>query len=104
MGPEVIQSSNGRRAWEFLDDNPDVALVISDVVMPEMGGRDFITMVRADPRFESLPLLIISAYVGVLGVAGLLDRGASAFLRKPVDLAELTEIIERHLSPIPPSA
>ena len=100
LGHDVIQSSNGRRAWEFLEDNPDVALLITDMVMPEMDGLELIARLRADSRFEALPVLVISAYAGVREVARLLEEGASAFLPKPLDPTALSEYIERYIGSI----
>ena len=96
LGHEVIQSSNGRRAWELLDDNPDIGMLITDVVMPEMDGKALISMLRADSRFGSLPVLIVSHQVGVREVADYLENGATAFLRKPLEREELIEYIERY--------
>jgi two-component system chemotaxis response regulator CheY len=92
-----LQSSNGRRAWELIDDNPDIHLVITDLVMPEMDGRELLTVLRADSRFETLPILVVSAYAGVREVAGLLELGADAFLSKPLDLDQITEYLERNI-------
>ncbi|HEB89992.1 MAG TPA: response regulator [Deltaproteobacteria bacterium] len=100
MGHEVLQSSNGRRAWELLEDNPDVQLLVTDVVMPEMDGTALISKLRGDARFGDLPILIVSHHVGVKDVARFLDNGATAFLRKPLEQKELADYIARYVEGI----
>lgn len=94
-GCEVILASNGLRAWQILDDNPDVDLLIADVMMPELDGLGLIRKLRADARFRSLMVIITSARVGVREVSNLLDQGATSFLPKPIDAGFLREELAR---------
>lgn len=81
-GYAVVQAKNGSEALAYIQEHPGkVELVISDVVMPEMGGREF---GRHLALFESeLPILYMSGYTGEDVVQrGLLDPGAP-FQQKP---------------------
>ncbi|SHI92616.1 Response regulator receiver domain-containing protein [Desulfatibacillum alkenivorans DSM 16219] len=95
MGHSVIMSPNGRHAWETLETNPDISMLITDVMMPEMDGRDLIELVRAREEFQNLPIIIISAVVGPKAVANLLKMGATLFLSKPLKVDETRKYIER---------
>ncbi|ACL05608.1 response regulator [Desulfatibacillum aliphaticivorans] len=95
MGHSVIMSPNGRHAWETLETNPDISMLITDVMMPEMDGRELIELVRAREEFQNLPIIIISAVVGPKAVANLLKMGATLFLSKPLKVDETRKYIER---------
>jgi CheY-like chemotaxis protein len=96
-GCDVISASNGRRAWDALDDTPEIDLLLTDVMMPEMTGIELIERVRADKRFVQLPVVVVSAYVGVREIASLLEGGATAFLPKPMDHKALGDYLDRYL-------
>ena len=81
-GYAVVESRNGNQALHYVQQHPGVVdLVISDVVMPEMGGREFgQNLARTEP---DLPVLYMSGYTGDDVVQrGLLDAGAP-FQQKP---------------------
>ena len=93
----VIQSQNGRHAYETLCLNPDVELVITDVMMPEVDGRDLVRLIRGNEAVAKLPILIISAVIGVSEILDLLKLGATAFLPKPVDFANIKEFLDKYI-------
>jgi CheY-like chemotaxis protein len=98
-GHEVSVSPNGRHAWETMSVTPDIDMLITDVMMPEMDGRELMCLVRDSGEWSGLPILVISAVIGPKAVGGLLDEGATFFLPKPVDRDEVVEIIERCVDP-----
>jgi len=93
MGHCVIRSSDGEHAWKTLLANPDIDLLITDVKMPGLDGRDLVKQIRAREGFEDLPIIIISGVVGPKTIAGLLEQGATWFVAKPVNPAELQEYV-----------
>ena len=94
LGHQFVCAENGKIGLEmFKAENPD--LIISDMVMPEMDGREFIENVRRLPLGKEVPIIILSGYAKVGDVASLLDAGATYFLKKPVDLKELQEYIKK---------
>jgi CheY-like chemotaxis protein len=98
MGRRPLLAGNGREALDVLDDDQDVDLVITDVSMPEMDGRELVRRIREDRRYKRLPILIISGVVGPREIASALAGGATAFLPKPVKAADLREYVERYLA------
>jgi CheY-like chemotaxis protein len=84
-GFRVMLASDGARAFAMLEDNPDIALVITDILMPNMDGRQLIAALAADRRFEKLPRIIMSATVSIKEITSLLQMGASRFLAKPIN-------------------
>lgn len=57
-GYEPITAYNGKEALTKLNTNPDISLVILDIMMPEMDGMEVIKQVRKD---SSIPILVVSA-------------------------------------------
>jgi CheY-like chemotaxis protein len=89
MGYAAIVSPNGKHAYETLKANEDINLLISDIMMPEMDGKQLIQTLRGDTEFKDLPIIIMSAVVGIKQIADLMDLGASMFQPKPLDMNEL---------------
>ena len=99
MGHTAIRASNGRIAWEILQDNHDVVdLLITDLMMPEMDGHDLIHNIRQDMKTAKLPIIVQSAYLGVKGTRSLMEEGVDAVIPKPIDGKYLTDHIARHIS------
>ena len=92
-----IVSTNGKRAIEILQDNPDISLLITDMVMPEMGGEELIQSIRDDKRLSTLPIIIISGIVSIKEIEHLLKLGGSRFLPKPIDTADLRHYLGKHI-------
>jgi CheY-like chemotaxis protein len=98
MGHSVIRATNGKMAWEVLQANDDIALLISDMSMPEMEGRELIRLIRECSRFFKLPIIIVSGAIRAREIAHLLEKGATHFMAKPVQLQELMDVIMRYVS------
>jgi CheY-like chemotaxis protein len=96
-GHTVLQADNGRNAWGLLHDNPDVDLLITDVVMPEMDGFKLIEQIRNDAAFEKLPIIIVASQAGAKDIDHLLNEGATAFIAKPVNRSDLKGYLQQFL-------
>ena len=95
MGHSAFVSPHGRHAWEALNSENNFAMLITDIMMPVMDGTTLIRTIRADPRFATLPIVIMSAFIGINEIAGLLEIGATWFMAKPADRAMLEDYIRR---------
>jgi len=93
----VEVASNARDGWELLQQiNPD--LLISDIMMPQVDGYQFLKQVREDPRYKSLPVVFLTAK-GMTGdrIQGY-QAGCDAYLSKPFDPDELVAIVTNLLA------
>ncbi len=89
-GYKVRSAANGREALDAIESEvPDVVLL--DMMMPVMSGPEFLARVRADERFRTMPVLVVTAWPG----EGATLKGAQGVLAKPVDLSELVRTIDR---------
>jgi DNA-binding response OmpR family regulator len=60
-----------------------------------MDGATLIKMIRQDPRFSSIPILAVSGAIRAKEIVGLLEQGATWFMAKPVNMAELMDLIKK---------
>src|SRR4051794_8403747 len=87
---------DGQAALEaVLDDPPD--LVISDVMMPRLDGMALLSQLRADPRTERVPVLLLSARAGQEAAVEGLSAGADDYLEKPFSARELLARVGAHV-------
>jgi signal transduction histidine kinase/CheY-like chemotaxis protein/HAMP domain-containing protein len=93
QGLEVVYAENGKDGIATLERNPDVDVVLMDVMMPEMDGYETMRAIRKDPNFKSLPIIAITAKALKEDREKCIVAGASDYLPKPVDPEKLIELI-----------
>ncbi|MDX6199385.1 MAG: hypothetical protein QOJ79_2536 [Actinomycetota bacterium] len=92
-GYEVHIAENGPAALLSIGrDAPD--LVVLDVMMPDLDGWQVLRALRAEPRYQFLPVLMLTAKVQPSDVQLSYDLGASAVIGKPYDGERLTQMVE----------
>jgi len=84
---------NGRGAIEALQANPEVDMVLMDIMMPEMDGFETISTVRLDRQFSSLPIIALTAKAMPGDREKCILAGASDYITKPVDLEQLVSLM-----------
>lgn len=84
QGPfRVSLAYDGREALDVLERDPDVALVLLDLMMPQLSGLDVLARIRADDRFRDLPCIILTAAGQEQQHRRAVELGASDFMTKP---------------------
>lgn len=73
-------------------------LVLSDIMMPGMGGIELLREVRRDPALRVLPMILLSARAGEEAKAGGIEEGADDYLTKPFSAKELQARVQMHLA------
>lgn len=97
MGHTPFVCPNGKHAYDALMAYNEFDMMLCDIMMPEMDGRQLIQTLRGDSKYMQFPIIIMSAVVGVNEISNLLQMGATLFLAKPLDRQELQEYINRCL-------
>lgn len=89
----IIEAANGKEALARVKEEP-TDLVITDLNMPVMDGETLLKWIRANPKLNEIPVLVISSAGTPAKEAELLELGAIAILSKPVSPPALMEKIE----------
>ena len=89
QGYQTVTAENGKEALKKVPEIPDTQLIITDYLMPEMDGLEFIVKVRALPTFNHAPILVASAHGDFETVKRVHDLRCDGFLLKPIDKGQL---------------
>ncbi len=92
-GHEVLEAEGGRQALEMVAADAPDALVL-DIMMPMVDGLDVLRSVRSDPATREIPVVVISARVGVEDQVRGLETGADVYVTKPFSPETLTSMVE----------
>jgi len=79
----VFEGEDGLQGWNILDQNPDIGMLITDWNMPEMNGLELVKKVRADARFNDLPIIMVTTEGGKAEVITALKAGVNNYIVKP---------------------
>jgi len=88
-GMTVLTAGTGREAIDTLSSTPDVAIVLMDIMMPEMDGYETMQVIRQNPAFRRLPIIALTAKAMKGDREKCLEAGASEYLAKPVNTEQL---------------
>ncbi len=92
-GMEVVFAENGREGIEALKANPDISLVLMDIMMPEMDGYEATRAMREMPEFQRLPIVALTAKAMKGDREKSIASGASDYITKPVDVDQLLSLM-----------
>ncbi|NDV57199.1 hybrid sensor histidine kinase/response regulator transcription factor [Bacteroides sp. 519] len=80
----VVTATNGRQAWDMLN-NTAVDVAICDVMMPDMNGWELCNRIKADLRFNHIPVIILTAKKGIDDRVASYEAGADGYIAKPFE-------------------
>jgi DNA-binding NtrC family response regulator len=105
LGHDARLCSSGKRGLQALE-RESFALAVIDIGLPDISGLEVLTSLRE--LHPSLPVIVITAHGNLENAMQAQQRGASAYLVKPLDLAEVQETLRQNLGsdldPVPPTA
>jgi CheY-like chemotaxis protein/signal transduction histidine kinase/CHASE3 domain sensor protein len=90
---KVSYAESGQAGIDYLNLNPDVEVVLMDVMMPDMDGFEAIRRIRAIDRFRKLPIISVTAKAMKGDREKCLEAGASDYITKPVDMDQLRSLL-----------
>jgi HAMP domain-containing protein/CheY-like chemotaxis protein len=94
---EVVYADNGRDGISMLQNTPDIAVVLMDVMMPEMDGYETMQAIRQIEEFKTLPMIALTAKAMKGDREKCIEAGASDYITKPVDTEQLLTLLHRYL-------
>jgi CheY-like chemotaxis protein len=92
-GMNVLTATTGQEAIERIEHTPDLALVLMDIMMPEMDGYETMKRVRNVPRLRLLPIVALTAKAMKGDRERCLEAGASDYIAKPVNTEQLLSLL-----------
>ena len=96
-GMRVLTATTGSEAIQIIDSTPDLAIVLMDIMMPEMDGYQTIQVIRERPRFRRLPIVALTAKAMKGDREKCLEAGASDYVAKPVNTDQLLSLVRTWL-------
>jgi DNA-binding response OmpR family regulator len=100
-GFDPLFATNGAEAYDLLSQAQSLMpqVIVCDLHMPIMNGRDFLARVKGDARFRSIPVVMLTSDDDVEAEIGLLEAGAEAFVSKSKDprilCAQIRKLVRR---------
>jgi hypothetical protein len=96
-GMRVLTATSGEEAVQIVESDPDVAIVLMDIMMPGMDGYETIEAIRTNPAFRRLPIIALTAKAMKGDREKCLEAGASDYLAKPVNTEQLLSALRMWL-------
>ncbi|MFZ2031054.1 MAG: HAMP domain-containing protein [Vitreimonas sp.] len=96
-GMRVLTATTGREAIDLVQSSPDIALVLMDIMMPEMDGYETMGVIRESPEHRRLPIVALTAKAMKGDREKCLEAGASDYLAKPVNTEQLLSALRMWL-------
>ena len=88
-GMKVLTATTGNEAVALVESSPEIAIVLMDIMMPQMDGYQTIGVIRQNPSFGRLPIIALTAKAMKGDREKCLEAGASDYLAKPVNTEQL---------------
>ena len=96
-GMHVLTATTGMEAIDLVHSTPELAIVLMDIMMPEMDGYQTISRIREEPDYRRLPIIALTAKAMKGDREKCLDAGASDYLAKPVNTEQLLSALRMWL-------
>ena len=94
---KVLTATTGLEAVSIVESEPNVAIVLMDIMMPGMDGYETMEVIRANPLFRRLPIIALTAKAMKGDREKCLEAGASDYLAKPVNTEQLLSALRMWL-------
>jgi CheY-like chemotaxis protein len=101
LGAELYTVGDGEELLDFLNHrgacapparSPTPSLILLDLNMPKMDGREALAEIKSDPKLHRIPVVVMTTSTAEQDIARAYDLGSNSFISKPITLAELVDI------------
>lgn len=98
---KIVTAQSAAEALGVLHDREDIALVLMDMMMPDMDGYEAIAVIRGHEQWNNLPIVAVTAQAMLGDREKCLAAGADDYISKPVDIDHLERLLRRMLKGLP---
>jgi CheY-like chemotaxis protein len=96
-GMKMLTATNGNEAIDILENSSNMAIVLMDIMMPDMDGYETMRVIREKPALRRLPIVALTAKAMKGDREKCLEAGASDYLAKPVNTEQLLSVLRSWL-------
>ena len=90
---EILEASSGNEAIEILKSEKDIGLIVSDLQMPQMSGKNFLQIIRQIEKTKEIPVVFITSHADNTSINEDLKRtGAYDVLPKPIEIKKIKKV------------
>ncbi len=93
LGANILTADNGINALSILEQNPNINLILMDIMMPEMDGYETMKVIRSLPQHQNLTIIALTAKAMQNDKQKCIDAGASNYISKPIDIDLLLTMV-----------
>lgn len=94
-GFQIESCTTAREAIQMLENDPNISVVLMDMMMPEMDGYAAVRQIRNMPSIQNTPIIAVTAQAMLDDRQKCLDAGANDYVKKPIDVDQLLSAIEK---------
>ena len=91
---DCVSANSAAMGLEMLKQNKNIAIVLMDMMMPEMDGYEAIRAMKNDEMMKEIPVIAITAQAMTGDREKCLEAGADGYVSKPVDINELVKLLD----------
>ncbi|KQB98799.1 two-component system response regulator [Pedobacter sp. Hv1] len=92
-----LAANSAKQGFDILANDKDVAVVLMDMMMPDMDGYQAMTQMKAHPELKTVPVIAVTAQAMVGDKERCLEAGAVGYVSKPVNVDELVAQLNNYL-------
>ena len=94
-GAKVLPAGSAKEAFDLVERNKDVVLILMDMMMPEIDGYSATKTLREDPKYREVPIIALSAKAMAEDREKALEAGSDDFVPKPVEQDHLIGVLRK---------
>ena len=96
---EILECFNGKEALECIQKNPDTQLILLDVNMPILSGKEFLQALRSNAQYDDVKVIMQTTETGRSEIKDMMQLGISGYLMKPYQTSKVIELMVQ-LAPV----
>lgn len=96
-GYQCLSATSAVEGFDILKKDQDIAVILLDMMMPEMDGYQAMAQLNLMPELKHLPVIAVTAQAMVGDRERCISAGASGYISKPVNVEELTSLLKKYI-------